>query len=167
MEDRFHAIPGVVKVGISTYTPMEDDNWGDGVQVQGQPNKDVIASDVRVNGDYFDSVGTHVVMGRGITAKDTSTAPAVAVVNQAFVKKLFKPGENPIGQHFGQPGNVSPGDFEIVGVVEDTVYQSVYWKDHMMYFLPLMQRPPSDKAPIAGRYGLYARCDRARRPRIR
>ena len=26
MEDRFHAVPGVVKVGISTYTPMEDNN---------------------------------------------------------------------------------------------------------------------------------------------
>ena len=156
MEDRFHAIPGVVKVGISSYTPMEDDNWGDGVQVQGQPYKSEIASVVRVNGDYFDSVGTRVVTGRPITGKDTSTAPSVAVVNQSFVKKLFKPGENPIGQHFGQPGNVSPGDFEIVGVVEDSTYQSVYWKDHTMYFLPLMQRPASDKGPIEKDESLYA-----------
>jgi len=156
MEDRFHAIPGVVKVGISSYTPMEDDNWGDGVQVLGQPYKNEVASVVRVNGDYFDSVGTRVVSGRGITEKDTSTAPAVAVVNEEFVKKLFKPGENPIGQHFGAPGNVSPGDLEIVGVVEDTVYQSVYWKDHTMYFLPLMQRAPSDKGPINKDESLYA-----------
>ncbi len=156
IEDRFHAIPGVVKVGISSYTPMEDDNWGNGIQVQGQPNKNEVASVVRVNGDYFDSVGTKVVMGRAITEKDTSTAPAVAVVNKAFVAKLFKPGENPIGQHFGEPGNVSPGDWEIVGVVEDTVYQSVYWKDHTMYFLPLMQRPPSEKGPIKDDMSLYA-----------
>ena len=27
MEERFHAVPGVMKVGISNYTPMEDDNW--------------------------------------------------------------------------------------------------------------------------------------------
>ena len=156
IEDRFHAIPGVVKVGISSYTPMEDDNWGNGIQVQGQPNKNEVASVVRVNGDYFDSVGTRVVSGRGITEKDTSTAPAVAVVNQAFVEQFFKPGENPIGQHFGEPGNVSPGDFEIVGVVEDTVYQSVYWKDHMMYFMPLMRRPPSDKGRIEDDGSLYA-----------
>ena len=156
MEDRFHAIPGVVKVGISSYTPMEDDNWGDGVQILGRPYKNEIASVVRVNSDYFDSVGTRVVSGRAITGKDTSTAPAVAVVNQAFVKKLFKPGENPIGQHFGQPGNVSPGDFELVGVVEDSIYQSVYWKDHMMYFLPLMRRAPSDKSPISEDIELYA-----------
>jgi predicted permease len=35
IEDRFHAIPGVLKVGLSTYTPMEDNNWGSGVKVQG------------------------------------------------------------------------------------------------------------------------------------
>ena len=38
MEERFHALPGVVKVGIATYTPMEDNNSGWSVQVQGQPN---------------------------------------------------------------------------------------------------------------------------------
>ncbi len=32
------------------------------------------------------------------------------------------------------------GAHEIVGVVEDTTYTSVYWKDHAMYFLPLTQR---------------------------
>lgn len=156
MEDRFHAIPGVEKVGISSYTPMEDDNWGDGVQILGQPYKNEIASVVRVNGDYFDSVGTRIVSGRAIGEKDTSTAPSVAVVNQAFVKKLFNPGENPVGQRFGAPGPTSPGDLEIVGVVEDTTYQSPKWKEHTMYFLPLMQRAPSDKDPIEKDESLYA-----------
>jgi hypothetical protein len=72
----------------------------------------------------------------------------VAVVNQAFVKRLFKPGENPIGRRFGSPGPDSQGDLEIVGVVEDTVYTSVRWKEHLMYFVPLAQRPPSAKEPI-------------------
>ncbi len=35
MDDRFHGLPGVVKVGISGYTPMEDNNWGTGIQVAG------------------------------------------------------------------------------------------------------------------------------------
>ncbi len=66
MEERFHALPGVMKVGIATYTPMEDNNNGWGVQVQGQPDLHVWASLVRANAEYFDSVGTHVVMGHGI-----------------------------------------------------------------------------------------------------
>jgi macrolide transport system ATP-binding/permease protein len=155
MEDRFHALPGVRKVGISSYTPMEDDNNGWSVQVQGQPDPHESASIIRANAEYFDSVGTRVVMGRGIGVQDTPTSPTVAVVNQTFVRKLFKPGENPIGQHFGG-GPKSTGDFQIVGVVEDTTYTDVRWKDHLMYFMPLMQRPASDKGPIEQDDSLYS-----------
>jgi predicted permease len=153
MEDRFHAVPGVMKVGISLYTPMEDNNWSTGIQVQGKPDPHAGASVVKANAEYFDSVGTRVVMGRGISVRDTSTAPTVAVVNQEFVKKFFE-GKNPIGQRFGM--GKSSGDYQIVGVVENTAYTSVRWKDHSMYFLPLMQRPASDKDPIENDMSLYA-----------
>jgi macrolide transport system ATP-binding/permease protein len=156
MEQQFHALPGVVNVGVSTYTPMEDNNWGDGIQIQGQPTTDKGASWVRGNGEYFDSVGTHVLMGRGIRPQDTSASPVVAVVNQAFVKTFFKDGSNPIGQHFGAPGPKSSGDFEIVGVVEDTTYTTVYWKNHSMYFVPMMQRPASSTETIDTDMSLYA-----------
>jgi hypothetical protein len=111
---------------------------------------------VRVNPEYFESVGTNVVMGRGIGMQDSATAPSVAVVNEAFVKGFFPNGENPIGRRFGSPGPESSGDFEIVGVVEDTVYTSARWKDHRMYFLPTMQRPASSKEPIEDDTSLYA-----------
>lgn len=156
IEERFHALPGVTKAGITSYTPMEDNNNGWGVQVQGQPDMRAHASRLRINADYFDSVGTHVLMGRGISPRDTTSAPTVAVVNQTFVKKLFKPGENPIGRHFGSPKPESTGDWEIVGVVDDTVYSSVRWKDHLMFFVPLLQRAPSDKDPIEKDDSLYA-----------
>ncbi|MBV9781394.1 MAG: ABC transporter permease, partial [Acidobacteriaceae bacterium] len=154
IEERFHAIPGVKKVGISIYTPMEDNNWGTGIQVQGQPDPHSNASVVKINSEYFDSVGTHVLMGRGITERDTPTAAAVAVVNQEFAKKFF-PGQNPIGRYFGT-GPESAGDYKIVGVVEDTTYLSVRWKEHRMYFLPILQRQPSDKEPIEKDLSLYA-----------
>jgi ABC-type antimicrobial peptide transport system permease subunit len=67
------------------------------------------------------------------------------VVNQSFVKAYFRPGENPIGAHLGGPE--SPGDFTIVGVVQDTTYGSVTWKDHSMFFLRLLQQPAGDKKP--------------------
>ena len=156
MEQRFHSLPGVVKVGIGTYTPMEDNNWGDDIQVLGQPSLGKGASFVKVNAEFFDSVGTHVVMGRGIGVQDTAKAPVVAVVNKSFVKTFFKDGSNPIGQHFGSPGPRSPADFEIIGVVEDTVYESVRWKDHSMFFVPMMQRPASQDQPIESDLSLYA-----------
>jgi predicted permease len=156
IEDQFHTIPGVVKVGIATYTPMEDNNWGNGVQIQGQPDLNKGASWVKGNAEYFDSIGTHVLMGRGFTPHDLLAAPPVAVVNKEFVKQFFKPGENPIGHRMGSPGPQSPGDYEIVGVVDDTTYTAVQWKDHAMYFVPITQRPVSAKEPITDDISLYA-----------
>jgi macrolide transport system ATP-binding/permease protein len=142
IEDRFHAIPGVLKVGLATYTPMEENNWGSGVKIQGEPDLNKGASWVKGTPEYFDSVGTHVLMGRGFTSQDTLNAAPVAVVNQEFVKQFFGK-RNPIGHRFGFSGPSQDGKkgvHEIVGVVEDTTYTSVYWKNHAMYFLPLTQR---------------------------
>jgi predicted permease len=156
MEAQFHALPGVVKVGIATYTPMEDNNWSNSIQIQGEPDPDKGASWVKGNAEYFDSVGTHVLMGRGFTPQDTLSALPIAVVNKEFVKQFFKPGTNPIGHRMGSPGPQSPGSYEIVGVVDDTTYTAVQWKDHAMYFVPITQRPAHDDEPITSDMSFYA-----------
>lgn len=155
IEQRFHELPGVVNVGLATYTPMEDNNWSNSVQIQGQPDPKRSASFVKVNDEYFNSVGTKLVMGREFGPKDTAAAPSVVVVNQAFLK-TFIGDHNPIGMRMGAPGPASSGDFEIVGVVEDTAYSSVRWKNHGMYFVPLVQRPASNKQPASRDLSMYA-----------
>jgi len=150
LEQNFHAVPGMVKVGLTNYTPMEDNNNGWGWIAQGLPNVIHSASFLRVNAEYFDSVGTKVLLGRGIGTGDTSTAPPIAVVNQDFAKKFFG-DTNPIGRRIGID---SPGDYEIVGVVENTIYGNLRWESHPMVFAPMTQHPaganPSD--PYLGRY---------------
>ena len=94
-------------------------------------------------------------MGRGIGVQDTPTSPVVAVVNKTFVKKFFPKGDNPIGRRFGSEAD-STGDFEIVGVVDDTVYTTVRWKDHSMYFPASLQRPASSQSPIEDDTSLYS-----------
>jgi macrolide transport system ATP-binding/permease protein len=158
--DRFHATPGVLKVGLVTYTPMEENNWGSGVKIQGENDINKGASWVKGTPEYFDSVGTHVVSGRGFTTQDTLNAPSVAVVNQEFVKQFFG-NRNPIGHRFGFSGpNKTPQDgaHEIVGVVEDTTYTSVYWKNHAMYFLSLTQPAgiPDADNPLDKDQSMYA-----------
>jgi predicted permease len=147
LEERFHAIPGVVKVGMSTYTPMEGGDDGYDIQLSEQPNALRDVTDIVVNPEYFDSVGTRVLMGRGITTQDTANSPHVAVVNEDLVKALFKPGENPIGHRFIAGGHLAT-PYEIVGVVEGTTYTDVRKNGtHPMYFGPLTQ--PSEQGDVS------------------
>ncbi len=155
LHDRFHAIQGVVHVGLATYTAMEDNNWGTGVHFQNQPDGPNDASIVRVSAEYFDSVGTPLLLGRVFSENDTASAPPVAIVNETFVKDLLPKGANPIGQRFGTDSKY-PTSFQIVGVVDDTTYEAVQWKDHRMFFLPMLQRDPSDKDAIDDDISLYA-----------
>ncbi len=143
IDQGLRSLPGVERVALSLYTPLEGNNWGEGVFIQGRPepgpNDAMGASWVRVGPEFFDIIGQHVLRGRGVTLQDTATSPPVAVVNQAFVKKFFPKGENPIGIHFGVSGAKSSSDFEIVGVVSDVKYSDVRRPVRAMYFRPLLQ----------------------------
>ncbi|MGB7352586.1 MAG: ABC transporter permease [Acidobacteriaceae bacterium] len=154
--DRFHAIPGVVHVAWTTYTPMEDDNWDSGFKVDARPDGGLDASTVYVSPEYFDAVGTRVLLGRAFTPQDSPTSPTVVIVNRTFVKDAFPAGTNPVGRRVGFSYPGAALEFQIVGVVEDTTYTAVQWKDHRMIFFPILQRPASNKSPIDTDGSLYA-----------
>jgi predicted permease len=143
LHDTLAAIPGVNRVSFSLYSPMEGDNWSETVYLEGQapPPPDTDQNDaswVRVSDGYFEIVGTKVLQGRAITDRDTATSQRVAVVNQSFAKKFFK-DESPIGKHFGDLGAKYAGNFEIVGVTEDTQYRQPTRKIPPMFFLSALQ----------------------------
>ncbi len=153
MLEHLRALPGVERVGLSLYTPLEGNNWGEGVTIQGHPepgpNDHIGASWDRVTPDFLPVVGQHLLRGRGITDQDTSAKPLVAVVNQAFVKKFFAKNEEPIGAHFGTDGAKSAGEIEIVGVVSDVKYVDPREAVRAMYFRPFLQHAPlSDNADV-------------------
>jgi predicted permease len=132
------AIPGVKQVSFSMYTPMEGDNWGEGVFIDGEPppapgTRDHGASWVRVSPHYFETIGTKIVEGRANNDQDTPTTRNVAVVNRFFEQKYFKDG-HAIGKHFSDDMKHT-GYFEIVGVTEDTHYWGPSEKMRPMYFL--------------------------------
>ncbi len=103
------------------YTPFTN-NWDAMIARQGQATIDVNADNVsswdRVSPGYLEMMGQHIVRGRSITEQDTASTPGVAVVDEAFVKKFFKPGEEPLGAHFGMNDVQYSGTYEIVGVVK-------------------------------------------------
>jgi predicted permease len=143
LNDTLAAIPGVTEVSFSLYTPMEGDNWGEYVFIEGQAppppdSRETVASWLRVSANYFDAIGTRIIEGRSISDQDSPTTRRVAVVNQAFARKFFK-DENPIGKHFGYIDAEHAGLFEIVGVTEDTEYREPTRRIPPMFFLPSTQ----------------------------
>jgi predicted permease len=143
IQDRFQALPGVASVGLARYSPLEGENWGDCVMVQGQPpppaGSDCIATWDRVSTGFLDSIGVPIVQGRGLSEQDTSTSPRVAVVNQAFAKKFF-PNQDPIGKHFGSNLPWVSTAFEIVGVFADVKMDKPREAMRPVFLRPLPQK---------------------------
>src|SRR4029453_1166130 len=71
-----------------------------------------------VSPDYFRTLGIPLIQGRTFADQDREPAPAVAIVNSAFVRK-YLPGQSPLGTRvrFGEEGD---DWITIVGVVADS-----------------------------------------------
>ena len=142
IRERLAALPGVVDVSLSLYSPMEDTNWENSIAVEGRPlarpDDPDYASYDRVGPRYFETIGTPILRGRGITEQDTPTSGRAAVINETFVRKFFG-NADPIGKHFGWYGAGHDQDYEVVGVVGDAKYNDPDQPPHQMFFLPLMQ----------------------------
>ena len=144
LEGRLERIPGVRSAALALYNPLTN-NWGEGVLIAGKPlpapGEQTGASWDRVSTDYLPELGVKLVRGRHFTAADNETAENVAVVNEAFVKRFFKPEEDPLDQHFGLnlPENVN--SFRIVGIVGDARFASFQLDRpaRPMFFVPLTQ----------------------------
>jgi predicted permease len=145
LRERLPQIPGVVSASYSIYSPMRGDNWSFGVHIEGHPpDEQVGASFDRIGPRYFETLGTHLLRGRTIGDEDTPTSRQVAVVNQAFARKFF-PNLDPIGKHFGMGDPSHSGDFEIVGMVEDTKYQDARRPAYPTFFMPFLQMSKDPK----------------------
>jgi ABC-type antimicrobial peptide transport system permease subunit len=94
-----------------------------------------------VSANYLQDLGVSVLRGRGFTAADNETAELIAVVNEAFVKRFFKNGEQPLDQHFGIDLPENAGMFRIVGIVRDAKFAG--WglsrPARPMFYVPLAQ----------------------------
>src|SRR5260370_22724474 len=94
-----------------------------------------------VSPGYVETMGLHVLAGRNFTTGDDSTAPRVAMVNSSFVTKYFG-ARLAAGRHIGigtDPGTAT--DIEIVGVVNDTYYDSLRSQVVPEVYLCTLQQP--------------------------
>ena len=151
LELQLASIPGMQKVGLAMYSPLDGNQWTGGVYLPGRPepgpNDDNDALLNRVSPNFLAAVGQHVIRGRGLTQGDNAASRLVAVVNEAFANKFF-PKEDPIGRHFGIYERDDVGAYEIVGVVANAKYTHPRAETAPMMFQPLTQWQHNLKDPI-------------------
>jgi putative ABC transport system permease protein len=113
---RVAALPGVASAACTDMAPLSGGHRSDGFSVEGlpapvegNPSVDLYMA----TPGYFQTLGIALVAGRDF-ANENSTGPQVAVVNEVFVRQLFK-NENPLGRRVSGGG----ATYEIIGVAKN------------------------------------------------
>jgi hypothetical protein len=94
-----------------------------------------------VTPDYFSTMGIELLRGRPFTDSDDEDAPGVVVVNETMARTHW-PGVDPIGKRIRAWNRrfVRHDFYEIVGVVRDAKYRTLWEEPRPYFYFPLAQR---------------------------
>ena len=87
--------------------------------------------------DYFRTMGTRIVRGRGFAAEDRATAPRIGVVSESMASVLW-PGKDAIGQCMRVHADTMPCT-TVVGIAEDIVQNDLTTNKRYQYYVPMEQ----------------------------
>lgn len=135
--ERVRATPGVRAAALGSMMPVAGDREDDIFTI---PEHPPIAPGTAppdalyrtVDPGYFSALHIPILRGRFFTRQDRDGRPKTAIVSRLLAQQYF-PGEDPVGKHL----HVVPygnADYEIVGVVADTLYQVGHPAKATMYF---------------------------------
>jgi predicted permease len=152
LRERTSALHGVTSVSSTDNLPLSMGGRTDGFQVEGRPaSKEGTLTDLyMVAPGYFETMGIARLAGRDF-AREGAAAPKVAVVNEAFARKMFK-GESPLGQRVSGGGVT----YQIIGVVSNIKSRTLGEELRPVLYRSLEQTVSSDPS-IEGGYSLLVR----------
>jgi putative ABC transport system permease protein len=140
--ERSRALPQVEMASLAFRTPLEMQGFRFPFQIEGQPDlpEDQLPqiSLRAITADYFKTVDIPLRAGRHFTAQDQAGGPAVAIVNQTFVKMFF-PTEEALGKRL-KSNSLNGKSMLIVGVAAD-VTPEVNAASRPIIYAPFSQAP--------------------------
>jgi putative ABC transport system permease protein len=86
-----------------------------------------------VDPGYFQAIGIPLLSGRAFEDRERLQAGLSTVIVNQSLARLYFPNENPLGKHI-RTNIVGDANFEIVGVVGDTLWNLTEPKGPTMYF---------------------------------
>ena len=149
--ERLAGIPGVAAAAGTIIVPLSGYSSSNVMWIDGTTRdrgNDVLRASV---GDgYFKTLAIPLLAGRNFDEHDSASSPKVAIVNEAFARKLLN-GSNPVGRRFRI--EATPFDpetsYEIVGLVNNTKYHTLREDFQPIAFFPMSQDPrPGPQAQV-------------------
>jgi len=121
--ERVSHLPGVQGAGIISDLPIQSYGVNSDVHITGQPpyppSAEMLAENRAVSIGYFDAMGINLDSGRMLSPSiDTPHPAGTVVVNEAFKRKFFSSGGDPVGAHMDDSDKTEEKT-AIVGVVTD------------------------------------------------
>src|SRR5262249_26695719 len=124
--ERARTLPGVQSAALADAIPL-DRSLGSRMPVlpegyqfpQGQDSASIPAA--VVDEQYFETVRTQIVRGRGFTAADHERSRRVAIVNEVFAATYW-PNQDPIGKRVRLKNRSDDPWLEVVGLAKTEKY---------------------------------------------
>jgi predicted permease len=139
--ERARTLPGVEHAALNTSIPFAS-TWNVDISVPGVDSVNQLGLFYlnAVSPDYFATMGTRILRGRGIEAIDVAGAPGAVVVSASMAKKLW-PNENAPGKCIKLGADSIPCSY-VVGVAEDIENNRLGDDPGLFYYLAADQFRP-------------------------
>lgn len=151
MIDAMATIPGVTTVGLVDAPPLASADWK-AVNIYTDQTTDLRPANAfahplqfLVSPEYFEAAGTRLLSGRVFTWHDDKNAPAVAIVNQEFARKMFGSVGSAVGSYFKLRDGTRA---QVVGIAEDGRYMTFTEAPKVVMFLPVLQNPSTQTSLV-------------------
>ena len=145
--ERVQRLPGVRFAGAVSGLPLSGQGGSGTTTIDSQsvPMEDTTPeADQRVvSPDYFKAMGISLVRGRFFDARDSDTAPPVAIVDESLAQ-IYWPNQDPIGKRLHPGGRDSKAPWvTVVGVVRHVRNRTLEARSRVEVYWPENQRPSS------------------------
>jgi putative ABC transport system permease protein len=124
--ERLRSAPGVKSAGLAAVPILSGDEWDSSTSVEGHrpaDGEDMQAFMNALSPGYFETMNIRFLEGRDFNRMDVKKDTKVAIVNRRFAEHFFK-GRSAVGKRLGRGvGPKTKLDVEIIGVVENSLYE--------------------------------------------
>lgn len=140
-ESRLRDLPGVADVALAIRAPLSLSGGGRAASVRMPGAEPIEVKYNAVSANYFSTIGTDIIAGRGFADDDERTRRKIAIVSRTLADR-WPGGVSPVGGRLliGEAGE----PWEVVGVAEDAAINTIGEPAEPYLYLPFATYAPGE-----------------------